>query len=125
MLYTLTMVLIAILCVLLIIIILLQSGQGAGLSGGIAGNPGGGAGNMIGARRTADFLSKSTSILGGVFLTLCLLANFVIDRDATEGSALQRGGFDAPIEERFELPQETPSAIPTQPAPERENNNDD
>jgi preprotein translocase subunit SecG len=116
MLYTFTIIVIAIICVLLIIIILLQSGQGAGLSGGIAGNAGGGAGNMLGARRTADFLSKSTSILGGVFLTLCLLANFVIDRDATQGSAIQRGGFDQPIQDRFELPIETPPAIPAEPS---------
>ena len=124
MLYTFTIILIAILCVILIVIILLQSGQGAGLSGGIAGNAGGGAGNMLGARRTADFLSKSTSIIGGLFLTLCLLANFVIDRDVTQGSAIQRGGFDQPIEERFEMPEETPPAIPSEPAPEENNDNE-
>lgn len=122
MLYTFTIILIAILCVVLIIVILLQSGQGAGLSGGLAGNAGG-AGNMMGARRTADFLSKATSILGGIFLTLCLLANFVIDRDAVQGSAIQRGAIDQPIQERFELPAETPSAIPTEPAPDNNNDN--
>lgn len=122
MLYTFTIVLIAILCVLLIIVILLQSGQGAGLSGGMAGNVGGGGGNMMGARRTADFLSKSTSVLGGLFLTLCLLANFIIDRDVTQGSAIQRGAFDQPIEDRFEMPIETPPAIPSEPAPDNDNN---
>ena len=115
------MVLVAILCVLLIVVILLQSGQGSGLSGGIAGQGVGGGGQMMGARRTADFLSKSTSIMGAVFLTLCLLANFVIERDGTQGSTIQQRMFDAPIQDQFQIPSETPPAIPAQPQPDEDN----
>ncbi len=78
MLYTLTIILITIIAVLMVIVVLLQAGQGQGLSGGIAGGgglAGGAGGNMMGARRTADFLSKSTSVLAALFLTLCVLAN--------------------------------------------------
>ncbi len=116
MLYTLSIILIAIICLVLIVVILLQSGQGGGLSGGMAGNVGGGAGNMVGARRTADFLSKSTSVLGGTFLFLCLAANFLIDQETESGSVIQRStGFEQPAPPDFQDPSETAPAIPQIP----------
>jgi len=122
MLYTLSIILIAIICLILIVVILLQSGQGGGLSGGMAGNVGGGAGNMVGARRTADFLSKSTSILGGVFLFLCLMVNFLIDQGPEQGSVIQRStGFEQPAPPNFGDPSETAPAIPQLP---EDNDND-
>ncbi|MCH8569521.1 MAG: preprotein translocase subunit SecG [Balneolales bacterium] len=116
MLYTLTIILIAIICLVLIIVVLLQSGQGGGLSGGMAGNVGGGAGNMVGARRTADFLSRTTSILGGVFLVLCVLANFLIDSGTDERSVIQRStGFEQPaVPNLDDLQRESAPAIPQQ-----------
>lgn len=123
MLYTLSIILIAIICLVLIVVILLQSGQGGGLSGGMAGNVGGGAGNMVGARRTADFLSKSTSVLGGVFLFLCLAINFLIDQDTETGSVIQRStGFEQPVPPDFDAPSETAPAIPQ--IPEDDGNDD-
>ncbi len=117
MLYTLTIILIAIISLVLIVFVLLQSGQGGGLSGGIAGNVGGGggAGNMLGARRTADFLSKSTSVLGATLLVLCVLANFFIDRGPGEGSTLQQRGVQTEQQQDFSQPSETAPAIPVQP----------
>lgn len=127
MLYSITIVLIAIICVVLIIVILLQSGQGGGLSGGMAGNVGGGAGNMVGARRTADFLSKSTSVLGGTFLVLCLLANFLIDKGPQEGSVIQRSsGFEQPAPPNLQLPQDDATTLPAPaPAPAEQNGGSD
>ncbi|MEX0928646.1 MAG: preprotein translocase subunit SecG [Balneolales bacterium] len=120
--YTIIMIFIAIICVLLTAVVLLQSGQGGGLSGGIAGNTGGGGGNMMGARRTADFLSKTTSVLAALFLTLCLAANFFIDSDAPTRSTIQERGVDAPYETDFVMPNqdqeepvEVPGDIPEQP----------
>ena len=122
MLYILTMILIAIICLVLIVIILLQSGQGGGLSGGIAGSAGGGGGGMVGARRTADFLSKSTSVLGAVFLTLCVLANFFIDGSTQEQSTIQRTGVEVPLQPtELELPSQT---VPTVPPQESSDNGD-
>jgi len=75
---------------------------------GGAGAIGGGGG--LGARRTADLLSKSTSVLAAIFLVLCVLANFAIDRGNANRSILQEG---APATEMpIESPSETPSAIP-------------
>jgi preprotein translocase subunit SecG len=127
MLYTLTIILIAIICVVLIITILLQSGQGSGLSGGMAGNAGGGAGNMAGSRRTADFLSKSTSALGGAFLVLCLLANFLIEDDGARDSVIQRNsGFQETETPQLQVPQEQSNDMEMQMSePESDNTSEE
>lgn len=105
MLYTIIMALIVLICILLTIVILLQPGQGQGISGGIAGGMSGGAG--LGARRTADLLSKSTTVLGTSLLVLCLLANFAIEREAAE-SAVQQSGVEQPVQQN----NQSPSAVP-------------
>ena len=89
MLYLTLTIIIAIICALLIVVVLLQNGSGQGLSGIGATSMGGSSG--LGARRTADLLSKATSYLGGIFLILCVLANFVIDRPESQNSILQSG----------------------------------
>lgn len=109
MLYNIIIVLITLICILLTLVVLLQNGQGSGLTGiaasGMMGNSG------LGARRTADLLSKATAILGTAFLVLCVLANFAIENSGPTRSILQDGGaVNAPIES----PAETPSAVPQQ-----------
>lgn len=112
MLYTIILVVIVLVCVLLTLVVLLQSGQGQGLSGGLAAM--GPASQMIGARRTADILSKATGYLGGAFLTLCVLANFFIDGSTTRRSAIQSAApSNTPIEAT--QPVETPAALPVAP----------
>jgi len=115
MLYTLTIILITVIAFLMVIVVLLQSGQGQGLSGGIAGGGGmvGGA-NMMGARRTADFLSKATTVLATIFLTLCVLANFFIDQETVTQSTIQDRAVPVQTEQDFGTQTETPSAIPPQ-----------
>lgn len=110
-LYNIIVGVVAVICFLLIVVVLLQPGQGQGISGmGGAGAIGGGGG--LGARRTADLLSKSTSILATVFLVLCVLANFAIDMGEVNRSILQDGapGVNAPVEN----PSQTVPAIPQQ-----------
>src|SRR5690554_1239605 len=98
MLYNIIVVLIAIICALLILVVLLQSGQGQGISGMGGGSALGGGGGL-GARRTADLLSKATSVLGTIFLVLCVLANFAIDRGEVNRSILQEGpGVETPAQ---------------------------
>lgn len=113
MLYTIILSVITIICVLLTIVILLQPGQGQGISGGIAGGMAGGGG--LGARRTADLLSKSTSVLGGALLVLCLFANFAIDDGQTTESAVQQSGTEQPAQSDLNNPSQTPSAVPELP----------
>jgi preprotein translocase subunit SecG len=112
MLYTVVLILIVVICILLTLVILLQSGQGQGLSGGLAAM--GPASQMIGARRTADILSKATGYLGGAFLVMCVLANFFID-GSTSRSAVQSSGV-APIQTESTQPGTgSPSALPSTP----------
>lgn len=104
--YTFIVILITLIAILMTITVLLQSGQGQGLSGGFGG--GMAANTALGARRTSDFLSKSTTYLGTMFLVLCLAANFFIDRGATGGSIITGSNISTPE------PISTPSAIPTE-----------
>lgn len=110
--YTIIISIITIICILLTIVVLLQSGQGEGLSGGLAAGGGFGGGPM-GARRTADLLSKSTTVLGTAFLVLCVIANFFIDTGQQTQSAVQQSGVEQPVD--VNNPSESPSAIPQQP----------
>ena len=116
MLYNIILFVIVLICILLTIVILLQPGQDGGLSGGLAGGMQGGAG--IGARRTADLLSKSTSVLGGALLALSLLANFAIDRGETSESAVQQSGVEVPAQQggnELNNSSQSPSAVPELP----------
>ncbi|MFH5832353.1 preprotein translocase subunit SecG [Halalkalibaculum sp. DA384] len=114
MLYTIIITLIVIISVLLTIVVLLQPGQGQGLSGGgIAGGMAGGGG--LGARRAADLLSKSTSVLAGALLALSVLANFAIDNEGPAESAVQQSGVEQPVQDNMNNPSQTPSAVPELP----------
>jgi preprotein translocase subunit SecG len=111
MLYSIITVLIVIICVLLTLVVLLQPGQGQGLSGGLAGGAAMG-GQGMGARRTADLLSKSTSVLGGAFLVLCVLANFAINKQDPNRSAVQESGVDVTAPADMNAPSNTQPAVP-------------
>lgn len=95
---------------MLTIVVLLQPGQGQGLSGGLAGGMSGGQG--LGARRTADLLSKSTTVLGTALLVLCVLANFAIQRGERTESAVQQSGVPVQTQQNNMNNSETPSAVP-------------
>lgn len=113
MLYTIILTVILIISVLLTIVILLQPGQGGGIGGGLAGGSlSGGAG--LGARRTADLLSKSTTVLATALLVLCVAANFAIQREGTSGPAVQQGTTEQPVDPGMTNPSQTQPAIPQQ-----------
>lgn len=122
MLYTIILSIITLVSVLLVIVILLQPGQGQGISGGLAGGQAGGQG--LGARRTADLLSKSTTVLGAALLVLSVLANFAIDTGGTTESAVQQSGVEAPAQQSNGLndASQTPSAVPELPQNQGGNN---
>ena len=73
--YSLFAVLIIITCILLILIIMVQNPKGGGLSSAF-----GGGNQIMGARKTSDFLEKTTWILAITLVTLALLSNFAIPR---------------------------------------------
>lgn len=76
--------------ILLIIVVLMQASKGGGLAGTFGGMS---MGTMFGVRRTADFLSKATTVLAGIFIGLCLLINlfFLPNKGTSQESIIQQG----------------------------------
>lgn len=111
--YTLIIVLIAVVCVLLMFAVLIQNPKGGGLGAGFAN-----IGNQVmGARRTTDFMEKTTWTLVVVLLSLSLLsimfipAKVAVSDEDTAGSSIQ---------DRVETniaPNLAPPPVSTQPAP--------
>lgn len=63
-------ILILIVCVLLVLIVLVQNSKGGGLASGFASNN-----QIMGVRKTSDFLEKATWGLAGLLLVLSLFAS--------------------------------------------------
>jgi preprotein translocase subunit SecG len=101
--------------VLLIVVVLMQSSKGGGLAGSFGGAS---MGTVFGVRRTADFLSRATTILAIAFISLCLITNifFLPSRgSANTESIIQRGGTRSSV----------PAPVPprTQSAPQQQQEN--
>jgi preprotein translocase subunit SecG len=100
--------------ILLIIVVLMQSSKGGGLAGTFGGAQ---IGTVFGVRRTADFLSRTTTILAAIFLVLSLVINFLLpNRNLPHESVLQRGVVPQQVPPP-QLPAQTstPAATPEQP----------
>ncbi|HEY5565024.1 MAG TPA: preprotein translocase subunit SecG [Rhodothermia bacterium] len=108
--YTVLIVLIAIIGVLMAVVILLQSGKGGGMAG-IAG--GGGATQLLGARQAPDILEKATWVFATLFIVLCIGTNFFVDTTETRQSVIQTQGQQLPVAP----PAATPPAGQQVPAP--------
>ena len=78
--YALVSVLIIIVCILLVLIVLVQNSKGGGLASNFSA-----ANQIMGARRSADFLEKATWTLASALLVLSLLASITIPRAKEEG----------------------------------------
>jgi|TARA_B100000989_G_scaffold56022_1_gene37801 preprotein translocase subunit SecG len=76
--YSVFAILIIITSVLLVLVVLVQNPKGGGLSSTF----GGGSSNQImGAKKTTDFLEKTTWTLAIVLISLTMLSNFAITRN--------------------------------------------
>jgi preprotein translocase subunit SecG len=109
--YTVLIILIAIIGVFMAIAVLLQSGKGSGLAG-IAGGSGG-ATQLLGARQAPDILEKATWVLATLFIVLCIATNFFVDTTVTRESVIQTQGQQLPVAP----PAATPPAGEQTPAP--------
>ena len=78
--YSIFATLIIICSILLVLIILIQNPKGGGLSSSF----GGGANQMMGVKKTTDFLEKSTWTLAIGLISLILISNFAINRPEEE-----------------------------------------
>ena len=95
--YTLFAILIIIVCVLLILIIMIQNPKGGGLSSAF-----GGGNQIMGARKTGDFLEKTTWTLAIILVSLALLSNFAIPRNQNETDSIIEE-IDIPINDELDL----------------------
>ena len=80
--YTVFAILIIITSILLVLVVLVQNPKGGGLSSSFGG--GGGGNQVMGAKKTTDFLEKATWTLAIALITLSLLSNFAIPRKNIE-----------------------------------------
>jgi len=101
-----------IICILLMIVILMQSSKGGGLAGSFGGSA---VGTVFGVRRTADFLSRSTTILATIFIVLCMVINifFLPGKKTSNESIIQKGGAPTAVPRPLP-PQSQPAAQPTE-----------
>jgi len=70
-------ILLVIVSLALILVVLLQKGKTAGLSGAISG----GAEHLFGKQKARGLdliLSRSTMVLGALFVVLCIIVSFVV-----------------------------------------------
>jgi preprotein translocase subunit SecG len=101
-------VLIILVCVLLIIVVLIQNSKGGGLSSQFAGSN-----QIMGVRRTADFLEKATYSLSIALLVLSLLSSANISKanGTTEAAAPANSEVKQKLQESGNLPTNAPSNL--------------
>ncbi len=109
--YALVSILIIIVCILLILIVLVQNSKGGGLASNFSA-----ANQIMGVRRSSDFLEKATWTLASALLALSLLASITIPRAKQEESKSK-------IEDQIQNindPNQLPSFPSGQPAQEQD-----
>jgi len=97
--YILVSVLILIACILLILVVLVQNSKGGGLAANF-----GSTGQIMGVRKTADFLEKATWYLAISLLALVLISILVIPRGTNVTSTR-----DTELREKIENMQPVPA----------------
>ncbi|HBX50515.1 MAG: preprotein translocase subunit SecG [Bacteroidetes bacterium RIFOXYA12_FULL_35_11] len=79
-------VLTIIVCILLVLIVLVQNSKGGGLAANFASSN-----QVMGVRKTTDFLEKGTWVLAIALLVLSMLASITIPRtEEAKASAMQK-----------------------------------
>ena len=105
--YALITVLIFIVCILLVLIVLVQNSKGGGLASNFQSS-----GQVMGVRKTADFLEKATWGLAIALLVLSVMGSAFIQRGVEDGGQSR-------VQEQIENtvdPTQVPS-FPTTPPP--------
>jgi len=117
--YTAITVLIIIVCVLLVLVVLIQNPKGGGISSGFTG-----AGQLMGVKKTTEFIEKLTWGLILTLVVLCMVANFTLPKkeEINVNSSMQEqidNGAAAPQNQPVTPPaQQSPNqAQPPQPTP--------
>ncbi len=102
--YTLITVLLFIICILLILIVLVQNSKGGGLASNFQASN-----QIMGVRKTTDFLEKATWVLAGTLLVLSIGATAFIPRESKTGA-------ESAIKDQIQNAVD-PNQVPSFPAP--------
>jgi preprotein translocase subunit SecG len=102
--YSLIIVLLVVVCVLLVLIVLVQNSKGGGLASNFQSSN-----QIMGVRKTTDFLEKATWVLAGALLVLSIGATAFIPRDAKTGG-------ESAIKDQIQNAVD-PNQVPSFPAP--------
>lgn len=106
--YTVTVILIILVCILLAIVVLVQNSKGGGLAANFAA-----PNQIMGVRKTTDFIEKATWTLAAILVVLSIVATATIPSRSEE--ALQNH-----VTTENTLPQTAnPVQSAAQPAPEQ------
>jgi preprotein translocase subunit SecG len=108
--FTFISVLILIAAILLVLIVLVQNSKGGGLAANFSASN-----QVMGVRKTADFLEKATWTLAASLVVLSILASAAIPRGEVE---MQRSLIEDQIDQRMVPPQGPPvfpDAVPNFP----------
>lgn len=95
-------ILIIVASIILILLVLVQNSKGGGLASNFSSSN-----QVMGVRRTTDFLEKATWVMAVSLLVLCLLTTLTIDKGTKEPSK-------SAIEEQLANQPKAPSAAPVQ-----------
>ena len=102
--YTLITVLLIIVCILLVLIVLVQNSKGGGLASNFQSSN-----QIMGVRKTTDFLEKATWVLAATLLILSIGGTAFIPRDA-------KAGAQSAIKDQIQNAVD-PNQVPSFPAP--------
>ena len=91
---TLIIILIILACFVLGFFVLIQNSKGGGLASNFAGSN-----QIMGVRKTADFLEKATWILAGSIMFLCLTVAFITKKEFTRDNPQGKGNIERVADE--------------------------
>lgn len=99
--YTFITVLIFIVCFFIVLLVLVQNSKGGGLASSFSSSN-----QVMGVRKTTDFLEKGTWSLAAILVVLCIMATAFMPRQGQQAKSA--------IEQQIQGVQD-PSALPTFP----------
>ena len=101
--YTLITVLLFVVCILLILIVLVQNSKGGGLASNFQASN-----QIMGVRKTTDFLEKATWGLAGALLFLSIVGTAFISRESRVPGSSMKDQIENAVD---------PNQVPSFPAP--------
>jgi preprotein translocase subunit SecG len=96
-----------IIAVTIVVLVLLQQGKGADMGAAFGG---GSSQSLFGARGSANFLSRATSILVATFFTTSLVLAFLYTRQGEDRSILEGSVIEQVQEQAGDVPDEAAQA---------------